>query len=100
MDIDKTAEKEDKKKYYQNSNTQSANEEQPKVTPQFLEEQLEQLQHILVERFLDGADHEFVNYAQIDNDVELDNIEEAIRMAEDTYFEEDGGGVDRHKSNN
>ena len=48
-------------------------------------------------RFLAGEDSEFVDYADIDADRQLDDhwIEQQGRDAEDAYFNEDGGGATR-----
>lgn len=48
-------------------------------------------------RFLAGEDSEFVDYADIDADQQLDDhwIEQRGRDAEDAYFNEDGGGTAR-----
>ncbi|KAG1690591.1 hypothetical protein DVH05_027951 [Phytophthora capsici] len=44
---------------------------------------------IMSSRFLDGKDHEYVNYTEIDADERLDDFDAIQRDAEDRYFAEE-----------
>ncbi|CEG36765.1 Uncharacterized conserved protein [Plasmopara halstedii] len=52
------------------------------------EERRQQLIEIMKHRFLSGMDSEYVNYAEIDANEELDDLDEMQRDAEDRYFAE------------
>lgn len=42
---------------------------------------------LMIHRFLQGSDHEYVDYAVIDNNAALDDLEQMQRDAEDAYFD-------------
>ncbi|CAI5735203.1 unnamed protein product [Hyaloperonospora brassicae] len=51
-----------------------------------VDERRQQLEEIMSIRFLNGADKEYVNYAEIDEDENLDDFVAVQRDAEDRYF--------------
>ncbi|GAB9463153.1 hypothetical protein Gpo141_00000626 [Globisporangium polare] len=44
---------------------------------------------LMIQRFLQGSDHEYVDYAVIDSNAALDDLEQIQRDAEDAYFDMD-----------
>jgi hypothetical protein len=54
-------------------------------------DKMEDFTRVMQEKFLSGGDSEYADYAQIDNDVTLDDdwMVEISRDAEEKYFEED-----------
>lgn len=44
---------------------------------------------LMIQRFLQGSDHEYVDYAVIDSNSALDDLEQMQRDAEDAYFDLD-----------
>lgn len=42
---------------------------------------------LMIQRFLQGSDHEYVDYAVIDSNAALDDLEQMQRDAEDAYFD-------------
>lgn len=63
----------------------------PILSPEEMEDQLEQFTSVMQEKFLSGQDSEHMDYPQIDNDEMLDDhwSREANYDAEDKYFNED-----------
>ena len=63
----------------------------PILSPEEMEDQLEQFTSVMQEKFLSGQDSEHMDYLQIDNDEMLDDhwSREANYDAEDKYFNED-----------
>lgn len=61
------------------------------LSPEEMQDQLEQLTHVMQQKFLSGEDSEHMDYPRIDNDEMLDDhwSKEANYDAEDKYFEDD-----------
>lgn len=52
-----------------------------------IDERRQLLVDLMAQRFLHGSDHEYVDYAAIDGDEALDDLEQMQRDAEDAYFD-------------
>ncbi|KAG1689041.1 hypothetical protein DVH05_002925 [Phytophthora capsici] len=77
---------------YEEDNIQEEEEEESEeedvaVFP--IHERRQLLIEIMSSRFLDGKDHEYVNYTEIDADERLDDFDAIQRDAEDRYFAEE-----------
>ncbi|KAJ1257879.1 hypothetical protein BS78_10G029700 [Paspalum vaginatum] len=61
------------------------------LSPEEMQDQLEQFTYVMQQKFLSGEDTEHMDYSQIDNDEMLDDhwSREANYDAEEKYFEED-----------
>ncbi|KAL7686976.1 hypothetical protein Plhal304r1_c024g0081871 [Plasmopara halstedii] len=85
--VDKKYEKRRLEKLYEVDNVEEV-EEDEEMTLYTIQERRQQLIEIMKHRFLSGMDSEYVNYAEIDANEELDDLDEMQRDAEDRYFAE------------
>lgn len=79
------------RKLYEEDNAEEQEieeEEEDETTLYTVDERRQQLIDVMRIRFLTGMDSEYVNYAEIDADEALDDLDEMQRDAEDRYFAE------------
>ena len=60
-----------------------------KLSQEELEEAEDELLQIMHDRFMNGEDVDWVDYAQIDADDELDDLEQIDRDQEDHWFNQE-----------
>ena len=73
------------------SNDQSTTETLPEgetLSPEEMQDRMDQFTHIMQQKFLSGEDHQHLDYSKIDEDETLDDHwqREANHDAEDRYF--------------
>ncbi|KAL6985866.1 hypothetical protein U1Q18_019239 [Sarracenia purpurea var. burkii] len=62
--------------------------EEATLSPEEMQDQMDQFTHIMKQKFLSGEDHQHLDYSKIDEDVTLDDHwqREANHDAEEKYF--------------
>ncbi|TYZ66455.1 hypothetical protein PybrP1_009988 [[Pythium] brassicae (nom. inval.)] len=70
-----------------NSEKDEGKESEERDAATSVDERRRILVDLMAHRFLHGSDHEFVDYAAIDGDAALDDLEQIQRDAEDAYFD-------------
>ncbi|KAL3668518.1 hypothetical protein V7S43_006602 [Phytophthora oleae] len=89
---DEKKERDRMERLYEEDNIQEEEEEESEeedTTDFSIQERRQLLIEIMGSRFLDGKDHEYVNYEEIDADERLDDFDAMQRDAEDQYFAEE-----------
>ncbi|XP_010518687.1 PREDICTED: coiled-coil domain-containing protein 97 [Tarenaya hassleriana] len=74
-----------------NNEESISRDEEGAVSPEEMQEMMEQFTYIMQQKFLSGEDHQHLDYSKIDNDETLDDhwLREVSLDAEDKYFAED-----------
>ncbi|KAK1930393.1 Coiled-coil domain-containing protein 97 [Phytophthora citrophthora] len=89
--VDEKQERDRLDKLYEEDSTQEEEEEEESEEEDMAEFSIQERRQLLIEimssRFLDGKDNEYVNYAEVDADERLDDLDAIQRDAEDRYFE-------------
>lgn len=83
-DVEEEEEEDEEKEDDTDHEESKESEEEAAVS---VDERRRLLVDLMAHRFLQGSDHEFVDYAAIDSDAALDDLEQMQRDAEDAYFD-------------